>query len=522
MMRQTERTAPWSASRSMAATRAPSRSLLVLAGYGAALLFFVGLTFTCLDSTLKVQHDSGVYLTLAKSLATSGEYRDIFIHDNPPHTRYPPVFPVLLAPIARFSGYNVVLMKVAMILLGALALLALGAFFRELDSKLMGCLVVMLTATSHGIVFYTESLMTEIPYLFFSVLVLLQAQRVAPAPRWSPTGLLVLVALISVTYLTRFVGLSLLAAVTTWTLLESQGPVLARVRRTLVIGALGAVPALVWMARNRLVGDQIGTAYWGDYNLVGQLVSMPERIGNNLYKYARHTGRVILFILPQVTEAALPLLMLAAVVVAGFAWCVLYRRTALEYYVVFYGVAVVLFPGTRPQRYLVPLIPFVWYYFLVALRCAYQPARRHLPGGAIGRRAWSAVAVGVIATLLAANTLATITRNFVQGGRESYYHVVGEERYEAAAHWARTHTPPKSVFLWAKPSLRYILSDRQAVRWNRSVNAESILQRIQDRQLDYVAVDAFADRTGPSVRHALTRYPDRFCLVYTDEVTQIY
>ena len=51
-------------------------------------------------------------------------------------------------------------------------------------------------------------------------------------------------------------------------------------------------------------------------------------------------------------------LLATAVGVVGFADSVVRRRTLVEYYVLFYVCALLAFPGSRQQRYMVPLIPF--------------------------------------------------------------------------------------------------------------------------------------------------------------------
>ncbi len=89
----------------------PASSSLRTLGYVAAVTFFVTLALVCLDGDIKVQHDSGIYITLAKALSTGSGYREIFLEDVPPHTHYPPLFPLLLTPTVHFFGYHLVAMK---------------------------------------------------------------------------------------------------------------------------------------------------------------------------------------------------------------------------------------------------------------------------------------------------------------------------------------------------------------------------------------------------------------------------
>jgi hypothetical protein len=358
------------------------------------------------------------------------------------------------------------------------------------------------------------------------VLALLQLLRLSGQTDWRAGAVGAAVALICLAFLTRFVGLSLLAAAAAWILLDAPTSRPSRVRRAAVLAAAGALPALGWFLRNRWVGKAGGTAYWEAYwsrttdSAITGVTIIAERIGINLYKYARHAGRVIVFYLPTVSEMVLPLLV-AAIVAAGFLWCVTRRRTVLEYYVLSYLGAVLLFPGTRPQRYLIPLLPFLWYYFLVALGGAYRVARDRWASGA-ARRRWALAAGAGLALLLISNVTSATLGNLVEGGREAYYHVVGEDRYKDAALWARTQTPEGSVFLWAKPSLRYIWSHRRAFHASPYAAPETLIQEVRARRVDYVAVDTFAERSDRAVRRLLHAFPEEFCLVYAGEVTQVF
>ena len=55
-----------------------------------ALSFFAAFAILALDSDIKVQHDSGVYIALGKSLATGQGYSTIFLAGHPPHTKFSP------------------------------------------------------------------------------------------------------------------------------------------------------------------------------------------------------------------------------------------------------------------------------------------------------------------------------------------------------------------------------------------------------------------------------------------------
>jgi 4-amino-4-deoxy-L-arabinose transferase-like glycosyltransferase len=138
-----------------------------------ALSFFAIFSILALDSDLKVEHDSGVYIALGKSLVTGQGYSSTYLAGHPPHTRYPPVFPSFLAPLIGLIGFHVLAMKLLMVALAMLTLYLVYIFLTDLAEEPMAFLVVTFTATSHGILSYSQSIMAEIPYLCLSLLALL-------------------------------------------------------------------------------------------------------------------------------------------------------------------------------------------------------------------------------------------------------------------------------------------------------------------------------------------------------------
>jgi hypothetical protein len=111
--------------------------------------------------------------------------------------------------------------------------------------------------------------------------------------------------------------------------------------------------------------------------------------------------------------------------------------------------------------------------------------------------------------------------NVVYHGREHYYHVVGEEKYRDLIPWVKAHTPPHSVFLWAKPGLRFLWSERQAINYP-SMQEDELLHSIQARRIDYVVVDSFAERTRLDVQSIVRKYSAHFRLVHETDVSKVY
>ena len=91
-----------------------------------------------------------------------------------------------------------------------------------------------------------------------------------------------------------------------------------------------------------------------------------ELVYHNLYVYTLACARIVLPYFADLT-GTYAAVFLTIFVLIGFFMCVVKRRTALEYYVPLYLCALLFFPAAY-DRYLVPLIPIIFYYLLKSLR----------------------------------------------------------------------------------------------------------------------------------------------------------
>lgn len=187
-------------------------------------------------------------------------------------------------------------------------------------------------------------------------------------------------------------------------------------------------------------------------------------------RYGLHIGRAVFFDSPWISARALPAL-LAALVLAGFLWCVARRRTVVEWYMASYKAVLLLYPAERPQRYLAPVVPFLWYYLLIALGRGCGLVLRALPRPTPALVAPArACAVALLALILASNAFEASRPEVTNpdGGRRSR-----DEAYAAVMPCVERHTPEHGVCLWAAPALRFLRSGRQSAPVGRSTGGPS-------------------------------------------------
>jgi hypothetical protein len=132
-----------------------------------------------------------------------------------PSQGYPPVYPLILAPVYKLRGFDLRAMKVVTVLCFAVFLVSLGLLL-EAEMPLWAISAVILLLSSN-IVFWDQRdyLISEFPYLMFSFGSLLAAQRIyqrLDLRTWRWGAALLLSFLIYGAYGTRTIGIVLLPA----------------------------------------------------------------------------------------------------------------------------------------------------------------------------------------------------------------------------------------------------------------------------------------------------------------------
>jgi hypothetical protein len=131
-----------------------------------------------------VYHDDGIYLSTAKSIADGTGYRLINIPYSPFQTKYPFLYPAILAIVWKFYPSfpdNLFIMQIGSAAFGAFSIGLAYLYLVDLDygSRWITFLSAILTTSSPVFLFYSTLTLSEMPFLFFIVIALwiLERQR---------------------------------------------------------------------------------------------------------------------------------------------------------------------------------------------------------------------------------------------------------------------------------------------------------------------------------------------------------
>lgn len=404
-----------------------------------------------------VYHDDGVYALTAQSLAHGDSYRMISLPGAPFQTKYPPLYPLLLAP---FSWSIPLMQVVTQIAAAAGVALSWGWLVaRGHATRPVATVACLLAAASPVFVFHAGILLSESLFIPLLVLALwrIETDMDLQAPSWQRT--LGAGALLALPALCRTVGVAVPLAV-------GLGWVAFRDRRRLPLTLAGAAlvfgPWLLWTSAVPEVADPPPhLVYYLDYggwlsNAGGMQGTIMAWNGLSVAylvgMFAAEGWATVLF------EGVGGLLALALVGLTPVWWLIhrVDRHSVLPWALAAYMAIVVAWPWP-PVRFLLPVLPLL----LTGVVWA---------GSRVLSR-WPWLAVGLASALFAAAVGQTAWMGTRTHALEypAYPHVPDAElahwdRYAALLGWIEANTAPDAVIASGFDPMVYLYTGRLAYR----------------------------------------------------------
>lgn len=483
-------------------------------------LILLALQFTPDFST---NGDDARYYLLGKALHDGRGFRQIQFPTATVETTYPIVFPLLLSFVHFFSG-SILFAKIVQALLGALTTLMAFYLFRLYSRNLIVPLIA-LCATCATLAQFSSSLMSEIPYLFFSLLALylyeLSVKR--PENRW----LFWLTILVSVFPMhCRSVGLAFSGSWLLANLLTKRYRYVAAHALVLVVTVV-----LFHMATSWSNGYALQLVQRNTYNPEAGLVTpgeMVQRIMQNIQAYGSYILQRSLIPLPPETSKGLAGMITAAClicVLAGWVRSLFGPMKFLSLYVfMYFGIFLMWQTEWSSERFVAGVIPFLYFFLLfgcegfldLAFGAKGTSFVQRLKSVAVTQaekvpRARLAFIWTVAALILISNAVFQVSFAKKQQDLTPDW-----KNFYSCADWIRDKTPPGAIVMNRKVELFYIRSKHAGVMYPYSRDFNKIMKLIDDSQVEYVIFDNFA-WTGTTREYlfpVIENFQDRFQMVY--------
>jgi len=492
-----------------------------------ALVFFTLSASLLLNNLCIYTPDSSCYLTLALSMAQGRGYRDISLPGDPPHLKYPPLYPVLLLPAAFFFPHGSIMAgKIFNILISVCALLCLHRVLRRVLSPLKSALVLAATALNPIFIQNAAEVLSESAYILFSsvaLLLVLGSEEEKNVIRARRAGIAAALAV-----LTRIIGVSLVVSGLIFYCVKRSW------RKAIAFLSLAILLSVPWLVKN-LVGvvHSGGTSAWGYWGSMflshapgaNSIAMVCGGMVKGAVYYVTALSRVLYPFLyidetelssslspaflhyPRIGLLIAPLLALATPAIILIGICGFMKdggKRMIALYALCYMAILVFYPS-RQLRLLIPVIALLWCFFLEGGAGLLNKCSGVIPRGrGDGIRLWMLAAFSIVYFILSAalSVLLIVTNLSFCGFRTPGIPVAGRFSYDlsGAAAWLQTNTDPSIVILCDRAEL-FLRCGRKVVSGGQY---EAVFggfeQSVRGYKVAYIVAEA---PSGVSVFHRL-------------------
>jgi hypothetical protein len=415
-----------------------------------------------------VYHDDGIYVSTAKALASGQGYRLINLPDEPVQTKYPPLYPGMLAVIWKIwpsFPENLLIMQWLTILMMAMSVgfayyyVTAHHYFSPLTALSAGLLCV----TSNYFLYFGTILLSEMPFAFLFVVALLALERYMRSASNRISYQLLLAFLLTLPFLTRSVGVVLIpvALILLWL---SHRPLW-----TVAIGAISLV--LTWFLWAAIHNQGINPL--ASYYTITNYASWNSQ-SFNVATWIRVVFFNLIYFMTGLFSVGMPGLlslgplqpmMILLLLLLGIPFLIeisrgAVKRQPLPCFLAAYILVVIMWPWP-PQRFIVPILLFLLCYWLNGLGTLSNVLRQ--------LRYVKALAIVCIGVLVVVNIFQTYKT--IQGNRKTQYPYIGTREnlaawssFEETFSWIRTITEPIDVIACPLDSMVFLYTARKSIR----------------------------------------------------------
>jgi hypothetical protein len=468
------------------------------------LLLLVVLLGGVYVATYRPGHDWGgdfaLYLLQARNLARGTPYHDTgYIVDRTTATyvspaMYPPVFPLVLAPVYRHYGLDYRAFKILVVstlLLAVVFYYVLGRL--QGLSPLLSASAVAIFALSGLVLWLNQSVLSESTHMLFAsaslVLITMTYRRGWDRSRPFLSGAAIVV-LILLAYGTRTIAIALPLSFLCFEVWH------ARRIRPFAIG-VGAALLAAGLVYSACVYD--GRAYGDQFSFT------PALYVRNALHYLR-TPAVLWAAAPKVIRW---ILYVVALLVAGGEFTRRLRRPGVvEFYAVISLLPLILYSSGCGDRYLISVLPLFCIYLMSGLDALAGwrfPVRRH------------AVVIGCLVALAAVSAL-----NVRAADRAPILEGVEKPTFVDVCAWIRQHLPADATLLSWNPRVLALYTDRPSAWSAQTRTVTEFNERLKDLRVSYVLVYESEEANRSWLVPHVQAQPERFQPVYRNPDFAVY
>ena len=488
-----------------------------------------------LDNYWKPFWDSAIYISLAKSLAAGNGYYYMGL----PHAKYPFIFPLMLAPIIKVCGLNFFIMRLLIIVLTISSFYLIYILFKKCTDEGMALAIMLLTGFSSSLLHLSTWILSEVPYMFFSLCTLYFFIDYDKESRWlTKAGFLSSIFLLF-TIFTRMIGLTLGIAILLHLLLSrgAKGYFTHNIKKMVLIGVIISIPLSSWFYRSYLINQQFPfqPEYRGVLNYQREFfVKVPDnihtpsitladfvtRIQDNVRIYIGITSDVMVNNVPFKIFRFITMLLF----LYGFLWCFFKRRTVVEYYFSLYlTVCIIWWFNLHSVRFITPVIPFVFYYLLTGIKRGLELLSYQAHKGA--KNTFEMVkrpAFILVVFILAINNFSFNPSVIKEERRKNFYPPALLSEFLSAIKWINEYTTQDTVAMASEAPWFFMLTDRRTLTFPLFEPLSYIIDSLITNRVEYIVLSNIEYEIYILLHTFVESHPQHFLKVFTNNKTSVY
>jgi len=505
------------------------------------------------DKKIDLNGDNVQYFSLGKSLAEGNGYTYTLGFKDEPHTHFPPGYPVFIAGIIKVFPNSTDAVKLFNGLLLYGSILLLFYIIKRISGNVIVAFITgMLCAAHPELLRWSTIIMSEILYLFLSLLLLLLVLEITRrklflGKKWLEYGIpIALIILLNYTYFVRTMGLSIIIAILMWVGIlfirslwnwykarSTEDVETVALKRTQMYKLLGLTLLLVlsvsiskysWDARNERLGVH-GSVYAENFakKQFGKTMSTAQdwqiRIKSNVKNYITRWVPNTLFYSDFDLDKDLTAtewlrgLFVLALMLTGI-WFLKDARWLILFYVTITMGVLIFYPeqfgGSRYYVALIPLFIFLTIYgFAQLIALAWQRFQKKQKSVIVISLA--AVAFPMIFMFPVYAKARDALHSFSQLESLEEFTDVKMVQYLQAIDWCKANLPASSRVICRKPELYYIFSGyRRSERFPLYASPDSVLKFLIQKKATHIIIDEWFRHAYITVYPAVVKYPDKF------------
>lgn len=474
--------------------------------------------------------DNASYMIAAKSLVDKGAPYYLYMPEMKPDTEGALGLPILLIPFYLTWGMNYAPMEYLIFFMMIGSVIMSFLLFRKIMGTNFAVIITILFATHPYIVSFSDIIMTEIPYIFWTLLAIFLFLRFEEKEKINYPLLAGAVIAALMTYLTRAIGAGFLVAVILYFLLKSN--IITNIRqktmpfykditfkRFIWVSALLAAVFLVYQIWIHGTGGGSQAETLAKMSLSAQF---SKNLGLVWDAFSQNIFCGKLVRTSEFEPVGILWALIFFIVMAGLIYSLIKKELIGLTFV--FVILLLLIGNAAAQlltvsRYLIVFTPFMIYFLFLGIKAVV---------GLFDKKKQIAQIAGILVFCFLLGNSFTGDAYYVQTATQATLYSPQYKSFLDCAVWAKDNLPKDAIVASRKERIFYIFSNGLKGYKHVSTNEitrlqeqgatledfqKSKLDKIAVENTDYVIIDTFNPASAQLIYPILEKYPEKFKLL---------